>query len=145
MKNKGVDIEKLLRQNKAIQIRPQGYSMYPFLIPERDEVIIESVDPHKIKRGDVILYRRPGSILVLHRVYRHDRTGIYTVGDNQTAIEGPIEEEVVKGILAGRVRDGKFVPVSAPMYRITSGIWLRLRIFRPVIGKTIRFFLRKNR
>lgn len=144
MKNTGVDIEKLLRKNKAIQIRPQGYSMYPFLVPGRDEVIIESVDPHKIKRGDVILYRRTGSILVLHRVYRHDKTGIYMVGDNQTEIEGPIREEQVKGILVGMVQNGKYVPVSAPVYRIASRIWLRLRIFRPVIGKTIRKLLRKN-
>ena len=92
MKNTGVDIEKLLRENKAIQIRPQGYSMYPFLVPGRDEVVIESVDPHKVKRGDVILYRRTGSILVLHRVYRHDKTGIYMVGDNQTEIEGNMSQ-----------------------------------------------------
>ena len=31
----GIDIVKLLEEGKTIQIKPQGYSMYPMLLPGR--------------------------------------------------------------------------------------------------------------
>ena len=52
-----IDIEKLLEDGKIIQIKPQGYSMYPLLLPGRDEVQIEKTDITKAKRGDVLLYQ----------------------------------------------------------------------------------------
>ena len=85
-----IDIEMLLEDGKIIQIKPQGYSMYPLLLPGRDEVQIEKTDITKVKRGDVLLYRRQEGILVLHRVYRRTKDGLYMVGDNQTEIEGPL-------------------------------------------------------
>ena len=83
-----IDIEKLLEDGKIIQIKPQGYSMYPLLLPGRDEVQIEKTDITKAKRGDVLLYRRQEGILVLHRVYRRTKDGLYMVGDNQLKSRG---------------------------------------------------------
>ena len=91
MEQPQMDIEQLLKEGNVLQIRPQGYSMYPLLVPGRDEVLLEKTDPRRAKRGDVLLYRRQNEgILVLHRVYRHTKEGLYMVGDNQTAIEGPL-------------------------------------------------------
>lgn len=65
------DIEKLLAEGNTIQLHPQGYSMYPMFCPGRDEAIISPVqDASELKRGDVVLYRRDGGILVLHRIYK---------------------------------------------------------------------------
>ena len=69
------DIEQLLQEGRNINIKPQGYSMYPVLVPDRDEAIIEPLEDRKLKRGDVVLYRRDknvenGGILVLHRIWK---------------------------------------------------------------------------
>lgn len=72
--NEKTDIEKIIKEGSSVQISPQGFSMYPLLFPGRDEVIIEPVSPDKVKRFDVILYRRKKEgILVLHRVCRHKK------------------------------------------------------------------------
>ena len=34
------EIEPLLKAGACIQIHPQGYSMYPFIDPRRDEVVL---------------------------------------------------------------------------------------------------------
>ena len=39
-----IDLEQLLREGNIIRIRPQGYSMYPLFIPERDEALIQQTD-----------------------------------------------------------------------------------------------------
>ena len=37
---KKMDIEQLLAQGHSVRIYPQGYSMYPMLVPGRDEAVI---------------------------------------------------------------------------------------------------------
>lgn len=133
------DIEKLLQEGKSLQIKPQGYSMYPVLVPGRDEAVIEPVDPSRLKRADVVLYRRDshvGGILVLHRIWKATKEGVFLVGDNQWEIEGPLRKDQIKGIMVGIVRNGSFFSVKHPLYRFLTGGWLLLRPFRPVITRT---------
>lgn len=94
-----IDIEQLLADGKTIKIKPQGYSMYPLFVPGRDEACIERTDFSSLKRGDVILYRRDKSILVLHRIWKITDNSLYMVGDNQTEIEGPLRADQVRGKL----------------------------------------------
>ena len=133
------DIEKLLEEGKNIQIKPQGYSMYPVLVPGRDEAIIEPAGERKLRRGDVVLYRRDpevtGGILVLHRIWKCRENGFFLVGDNQKEIEGPLRADQIKGIMVALVRKGKYISVQDPGYRILTGGWLLLRPLRPQISK----------
>lgn len=139
----GIDIEALLGEGKSIQIYPQGYSMYPLFVPGRDQAVIAPAETGKLKRGDVVLYRREESILVLHRIWRRRPEGFYMVGDNQSEVEGPLKEEQIKGILCRIVRKGKCFPVSNPIYRMLAAVWLRLRPFRPFLTRLVAG-LKKN-
>lgn len=130
-----IDIEQLLASGATIKIKLQGYSMYPLFVPGRDEACIERTDFSSLKRGDVILYRRDKSILVLHRIWKITGNSFYMVGDNQTEIEGPLRADQVRGKLTGFVRNGKFVDVKNPIYRFLSGLWLFLRPLRPCAWK----------
>ena len=98
-----LDIEQLLKQGNVIRIKPQGTSMYPLFVPGRDEACIERTDFSSLKRGDVILYRRDKSILVLHRIWKITNNSFYMVGDNQTEIEGPLRADQVRGKLTAFV------------------------------------------
>lgn len=133
------DIEKLLAEGNAIQIKPQGYSMYPLFVPGRDEAVVEPVDTEKLKRGAVALYRRDSGILVLHRIWKKKNDEFYMVGDNQKEIEGPLRKEQIKGVMVAMYRKGKYIPVSKFTYRLAMGIWLLLRPLRPCISKTVAF------
>lgn len=131
------DIEALLSEGKRIQIHPKGFSMYPLLVPGRDEVILEKTDPKTARRGDVLLYRRKEGILVLHRVYRHDDTGFYMVGDHQKEIEGPLFEEQIRGKMIAFIRRGRWVSERNLWYVLYSRIWLFLRPLRPAIEQLV--------
>ncbi len=132
--NTRADIEKLLIEGNTIQLHPQGYSMYPMFLPERDEAIISPVrDASALKRGDVVLYRRDGGILVLHRICKADKSGFYLVGDNQTEVEGPLRPDQIKGVLSAFIRNGREISADNRVYRLASGIWLFLRPVRRCI------------
>ncbi len=129
-----MDIEQLLSAGKTVQIYPQGYSMYPMLTPERDAAVIAPVgEASRLKRGDVALYRREGGILVLHRICRVAPNGFYFVGDNQTAVEGPLRAEQIKGVLVAFIRNGKKISTANAAYRLASRLWLFLRPVRRCI------------
>ena len=146
-----MDIETLIKSGQSVQLYPQGYSMYPLLVPGRDEVILSPLPARPLRRGDVALYRRDTGILVLHRICRCKKDGYYMVGDNQVQIEGPLRKEQLIGIMTGFVRKGKLFSVSSPCYRILAGIWLAMRPLRRCImvpgaklKKIVKDLFRKN-
>lgn len=124
------DIEQLLEAGEVIQIYPEGYSMYPMFVPGRDAAVIKKADVKKIRRADVVLYRRKGSILVLHRVVKRKGGQFYMAGDNQTEVEGPVEADQIRGILIAFVRNGHCISVKNPVYMVLARSWLRLRPVR---------------
>ena len=128
------EIEPLLKAGACKQIHPQGYSMYPFIDPRRGVVGVAGIGGGSaLRRGDVVLYRRENGMLVLHRIYKIGQDGLYLLGDHQTAIEGPVRREQVKGKMTGMVRDGRYMDVGNPGYRMLSVVWLWLRPARRAI------------
>lgn len=152
-----MDIEQLLSDGNTIQVKANGYSMYPLIVPDRDMVIIApfqsdggcssqcglqySKDTGScLKRGEVVLYRRNQSILVLHRIWKVKKDGLYMVGDNQTQVEGPLRYDQVRGKMVGFVRKGREVSVRHPVYRMYAAIWLWMRPVRHRIAAGVHFF-----
>ena len=126
-------IEALLRQGTSVQLPPIGWSMYPLIVPDRDQAVIEPVEASRLRRGDVALYRRPNGPLVLHRVWKYTAEGLYFVGDNQSEIEGPLPPEAVFGRMTAVVRNGRTIRADDPLYRALAAAWLALRpVRRPV-------------
>ncbi len=130
-------IEEQLELHSTIQIYPQGYSMYPMLIPGRDQAILTKAAPEELRRGDVVLYRREDGMLVLHRLCRIRPEGFYMVGDNQTDLEGPLKGEQIRGRLTAFIRKGRRISVKNPVYRMAAGLWLFLRPVRDPIKKPL--------
>ncbi len=128
------DIEKLLEQGKTVQFSPIGYSMYPLFVPGRDQAVVAPADRDELRRGDVVLYRRDESILVLHRIWKRKGDQFYLVGDNQKETEGPLRPDQIKGVLVQIIRKGRRFSTKNPIYRLLSAVWLWLRPFRPALS-----------
>lgn len=135
IKTDKVDIEALLEQGRTIQVHPQGYSMYPMFIPGRDEAIIGKADLSRLRRGDVVLYRREQSILVLHRIRAVKSEGFYMIGDNQMETEGPLKPEQIKGVLLAFIRKGRTISVKNPCYILISRLWMWAKPLRGIVRK----------
>lgn len=134
------DLEKMLRQGYDIQVKPHGYSMYPLIVPGRDAVIVEKANPSRLKRGDVVLYRRDHGILVLHRICKIRKDGVYLVGDNQSDVEGPLRPDQIKGRMTVVMRNGRDIPVDDFRYRLLTGLWLFLLPVRDPIKDVAHWF-----
>ena len=114
--------------------------MYPLFIPGRDEAVIAPCRAETLHRGDVVLYRRDQSILVLHRIWKIRKDGFYMVGDNQTVIEGPLRPDQIRGKLIACCRNGREFSTRNPFCRMLTGFWLAFRPFRPLAHKAADIF-----
>lgn len=132
----------LMREGKQLKISPTGFSMYPFIIGDRDEVLLE-IPKRALKRRDIILYRRDCGTYVLHRIHhtkcKKGITTYYLVGDSQPYLEGPIREEQVLALSVGIYRDGKLINYHSIIYNLGIELWLIIYRFRRII---IKFELR---
>lgn len=136
---------------QVLPITPQGSSMFPFFMGNRDVLYIARVN-EPLKRGDIALYRRDDGTYVVHRVYRV-KTGspnisYFMLGDHQTWIEGPLSEKQILGVVKYYERKNKKIVCSENVrYRLLWNIWLLLRPVRPLLLKiwSIRYRIKTRK
>ena len=113
-----------------------GTSMTPFLCPDRDCVVLRSVDPASLRVGDVALYRRLDGQYVLHRmVCRVEQpTLTYTMlGDAQWRKEYGVSPACVLAVATAFECKGKRLACDALTYRCRVTVWQWLRPVRRLL------------
>ena len=141
-----MDYESYLAEHESLTYRMTGVSMLPLLREGRDLFIVHRKEAgEKCRPGDVVLYRRPPSHYVLHRVM-NVRDGDYVIlGDNCIAREYGIRDEDILGIMTGYIRKGKTHTTGEFPYRMYTFLMLRLsgvRIFLKRSGSKLRSLAR---
>jgi len=148
VRDKKYDIEALLAQGQTIRFCPQGTSMYPMFVSGQDEAIVAPADTKRLKRGDVVVYRRDpqaGGILVMHRICRRKGDDFYMAGDNQSTIEGPLRADQIRGVLVAWTRDGRQYSVKNVCYRIFYGLWLWMLPLREPVHRLLAWLRRQRK
>lgn len=125
----------LLNTGKAIKFTVVGNSMYPLFRSNREKVTVVKAD--KVKKRDVILYRREDGSYVLHRVVGKGKLGYKLCGDDQTAIEYPVKKENVLAVMISFERKGKEYSTKCLWYRIYSFLWCLVIPLRPMEFKIV--------
>ena len=140
-------VEQILARDGQYLATPVGISMWPMLHNRHDAVLIVALGGHTVKRGDVILYRRPTGKLVLHRVRGHRADGDVLCGDNLAHREFGVQPEWILGVASGFYRGQRFVPVTHFGYRVyVQAVLWTLPLRAPVLmikrGEVPRLFRR---
>ena len=130
----------LLETVDALPLEVSGSSMTPFLAPGRDSVLLTKPG-EALRRGDIALYQRESGAYVMHRVYRCERDGRYTMlGDAQQALERGIRREQIVAVACAAVRKGKEQKQGCFWWDFFARVWIRIVPLRPMLrglyGKT---------
>ena len=122
-----------IKNETATVLTVTGNSMVPFLVNKRDSVILEKFSG-KIKRGDILFYKRKENKCVLHRVLKTDEKGIYFIGDAQDIVEGPVPYDNVLAECNEVIRKGKRISDNNFVWLFFRHIWLNIIPLRlPII------------
>ena len=98
-------MEEALRAGGIVKLRPCGYSMLPFIRPDFDEVLIGRPQL-PLRCGEIYLFRRDDSSLVLHRLVRINADALSFRGDNQLHNENNVSQRQLLGQVIS-IRRGK--------------------------------------
>lgn len=128
------ELQKVLKEvfevkDAVFPLKITGGSMSPFLGDRRDTALLTApVGPYK--KGDILFYKRSNGRLILHRVVKKDGNKLYFAGDNQTDIEGPLDESAVIACCHSVIRKGRKISEKNIIWRIFVFLWIAVLPFR---------------
>jgi signal peptidase I len=96
--------------------RVVGASMQPLLRPG-DVVIVQAAALHDLRRGDLVLIRRPTDV-VTHRLVGRDALGWRARGDNLLWFDPPFPDEAIVGRITAREREGVRISLDSLPFRL---------------------------
>jgi hypothetical protein len=115
----------LLRDGKAVRFRAHGTSMQP-LVRDGDVLLVQPVDLHSVRAGDIVLCGREPGAVVVHRVLRRlpgrDGHDFLLQGDQVARPDGLIAAAQVYGRLVSIERDGMPIAMDRPVMRLLGGL-----------------------
>ena len=123
-------VEAILQSGTRIKLHIRGTSMLPLLDERTDTVLLAA--PARIRRGDIVLYRRPAGDVVLHRIHAITADGFTLLGDHQWNAETGVAAEQVIGVVE-RIEKKRFgFSVEHPVYRAYVRL-IRRKFFRKAL------------
>ena len=137
-------IREILDSGGEVKIMPRGTSMLPLIVQGRDSVVL--IKPDRIKKHDIVFYRRDNGQFVLHRIMKKCSDGRFVLlGDSQTERERGIREDQIIARVRRIERKGKSFEVGAFRYRLYVFLWTKMPVRRVLscIGRKVAFLRKK--
>ena len=133
----------LLREGRReVSVPVAGSSMSPFL-HHGDTVYLNPVEELP-RRGDIVLFTRPSSQYILHRVVKVNADGSYIMlGDAQTQRERIESAASIHGIVVSALHKGKLLTPKSFRWRIFATVWQWVVPLRPFIMKSWKIIAHK--
>lgn len=102
-----------------------GTSMLPLLKEGRDRVELEPCSQERLKKGNVVLYKKNDGTLVLHRIIKTENGEFFTVlGDHQFKNAERVNNNQIIAVACGFFIKGRYINEKTRWYRLYKKIWL---------------------
>ena len=116
-------IRKVLAEGGVFPFYPKGTSMEPTIHQGTDQVLLKAL-PEKLKKYQIILYKRKNGAFVLHRIVRVGKDSVTMRGDNQFYTEPRIRREQMIGMVCGLKTPKGEINTESIAFWLKSAIWV---------------------
>lgn len=100
-----------------------GTSMTPFL--HSGDTVYLNLPDSPLKKGDIVLFTRPGGQYVLHRIVAVHRDGSFTLlGDAQREYEPVSGAEYIHARATGARHKGQLLTPQSRRWRFFATVWM---------------------
>ena len=119
------NIERSIKELGYAVVPIKGTSMMPLLKEGRDRVELKPYCHERLKKGDVVLYKKNDGTLVLHRIIKTENGEFFTVlGDHQFNNAERVNNNQIIAVACGFFIKGRYVNEKTQWYRLYKKIWL---------------------
>lgn len=126
-------VREELNENHRAAFVVSGNSMWPLLASGRDTVILSSVDPEKVRKGDIVLLKEEDGHYLLHRVTKVKDGQIETTGDGCCYRDGFHARNTILARVDEVKRKGRRIRCTSFFWRMAFSLWMALYPLRPLI------------
>lgn len=126
-------LKEMIMQGKDVRLTVSGNSMAPFLIHERDSVLLTKA-VYPLKKGEIVFYQRDNKQYILHRIIKKDKDGYYITGDHQNILEY-VKEKQIFAVVNKVYRKGKWLKEYDFWNLFFKYIWIRMIPIRNIVQK----------
>ena len=133
--------EEILNNHGVLVYTNVGYSMMPLLRQRKDIIEIRKRTQERLKRNDVILYKRDGRY-ILHRIIKVLPGEYKVLGDHNTWFDKNVTDDMILGVMTRVIRDGKSITPDNFWYKLYVYLWCDIYPLRFFTMKTKAFILR---
>lgn len=130
------NIERSIKELGYAVVPIKGTSMMPLLKEGRDRVELKPYCHERLKKGDVVLYKKNDGTLVLHRIIKTENGEFFTVlGDHQFKNAERVNNNQIIAVACGFFIKGHYVNEKTRWYRLYKKIWLcNLKVRRIILA-----------
>lgn len=129
-------VETELKQGKDVLIPIRGNSMLPFF-KDSQRIAIKPFVKSKISKGDVIIARWNGQV-ILHRLVHRKHNQLHLAGDNNLGLIEKVSEGDVIGVAKGYYNKKNIFKNITIIDRSVGLLWFYLRPLRIIYKKIIK-------
>jgi len=140
---KTMSFQEVIEEKGMFIYTPSGTSMLPLIKEGVDTVKLIKIT-RKLKKYDIVLYKRNNNQAVLHRIVRIKGDYFDMLGDNQFQIERNIPRESIIAIMEGLYRGEQYLVMNSIKQKSYAWFRINFRFLRRIRRKIINIFIRKK-
>ena len=125
--------EEILNKQGTLVFTPKGNSMHPLLTNGENPVVLEKFNG-RLKKGDIPFYKRTNGQYVLHRIIRVKKDSYDCCGDNQSAIETDVRDQMILAKMVGFYQGETYVSLDEAWVKRYAKRRMASRPFRRVFA-----------
>ena len=133
------EIDKFIKEGLQVNFKPKGNSMLPFIVGERDSVVLKA--PENIKIGDIVLAKVGVSNYVLHRVIAMNDDRITLMGDGNIIGTERCRLTDIVAVAIKINKGGKEIDCRSKYHLFKARIWRMLKPVRRYLLAIYRIIL----
>ncbi|MBQ2918674.1 MAG: S24/S26 family peptidase [Bacteroidales bacterium] len=124
------EVRKLISEGLTVELTAKGYSMNPFIMHMRDQVVLGPFSDTDIRKGVTVLVKDIKGNYILHRIIRRDGDRITLMGDGNINLTETANVDEIIGVLYSIKRKGRTYSTEGFIWRLYSSIWSALTPLR---------------
>lgn len=118
--------KEILQNGQKVKFTVSGYSMLPWIVHNRDQVLVTGIIGRKLKPGDIIIFEDLRGAYILHRIYWRKADSYCTMGDNCRYTDEPIHTSQIIGVVEKIYRKGREINCDSLLWRFIFLLWRKM-------------------
>lgn len=117
------EISRLISEGKTVSICAKGYSMNPFIVHMRDQIVLGPWTDADIRKGAVVLAKDIRGMYIIHRIISREGDKITLMGDGNIGITETACVQEIIALMHAVTKKGRTCSVKSLRWRLYSWFW----------------------